>query len=308
MTKSNANKVGHENAALQVDDEEDLGRTVEVGDGDHLEKRQEDESHAVEVGGEQDDDREETEDELFEDLVFEPNWVTKLLGRLSNVKSTLKSCLHPTLVKRLPFLVGVTLYLIYFFAAVHFYVTNDDDSASFRWCDGFGFLVVLTVIVFAGFTLNICCMPCYTFIRGRIDFLVQHDCGIAIRKRLIGPVRTKLDEHGTLVGAVFVFLAILIFAVIDTADNRERLVSAVGLLAHVIVGFIISRHPGRVVWRHVIWGILLQFVLGLVILRWQVGKDIFQCLGDKVQYVRTTKFQTKAPKQQTLIVLLKVRI
>jgi pyrimidine nucleoside transport protein len=32
----------------------------------------------------------------------------------------------------------------------------------------------------------------------------------------------------------------------------------------------------------VLWGVALQFVFGLVILRWSVGKEIFTCFGDKV--------------------------
>jgi len=36
------------------------------------------------------------------------------------------------------------------------------------------------------------------------------------------------------------------------------------------------------VWRHVVWGLGLQFVFGLLILRWEVGKAVFGCLGRKV--------------------------
>lgn len=38
----------------------------------------------------------------------------------------------------------------------------------------------------------------------------------------------------------------------------------------------------QVRWRHVAWGMALQFVMGLMILRWPVGKAVFQCAGDKV--------------------------
>ena len=55
----------------------------------------------------------------------------------------------------------------------------------------------------------------------------------------------------------------------------------------------------RVVWRHVVWGVTLQFLFGLLILRWvgskvlgfqvklfdlrwPVGKAAFGCLGKKV--------------------------
>jgi pyrimidine nucleoside transport protein len=36
------------------------------------------------------------------------------------------------------------------------------------------------------------------------------------------------------------------------------------------------------VWRHVVWGLGLQFVFGLLILRWEVGRAVFGCLGRKV--------------------------
>ena len=38
----------------------------------------------------------------------------------------------------------------------------------------------------------------------------------------------------------------------------------------------------QVIWRHVIWGLGLQLCFGLLILRWEVGKQVFKCIGDKV--------------------------
>lgn len=35
-------------------------------------------------------------------------------------------------------------------------------------------------------------------------------------------------------------------------------------------------------WRSVVWGLTLQFIFGLIILRWKVGRQVFQCLGDKM--------------------------
>ena len=69
--------------------------------------------------------------------------------------------------------------------------------------------------------------------------------------------------------------AIAIFIFADTASEPERLVSAFGLLVILSLGFVFSRHPGRVVWRHVVWGVTLQFVFGLLILRWvHVGNSV----------------------------------
>jgi pyrimidine nucleoside transport protein len=32
----------------------------------------------------------------------------------------------------------------------------------------------------------------------------------------------------------------------------------------------------------VLWGVSLQFIFGLAILRWSFGKDIFKCIGEKI--------------------------
>lgn len=42
-------------------------------------------------------------------------------------------------------------------------------------------------------------------------------------------------------------------------------------------------YSGFIVWRHVLWGLGLQFILGIVILRWSVGKNVFDCIGRKVK-------------------------
>ena len=65
-------------------------------------------------------------------------------------------------------------------------------------------------------------------------------------------------------------------------ENRKRLVSCGGLLLFLGMAFIFSNNKRRVNWSQVISGIILQFVFGLLILRWQTGADIFQCLGAKV--------------------------
>ena len=49
--------------------------------------------------------------------------------------------------------------------------------------------------------------------------------------------------------------------------DRRRLVSFFGLVVFVALMFIISKHPGRIVWRHVFWGIGLQYLFGFLILR-----------------------------------------
>lgn len=40
--------------------------------------------------------------------------------------------------------------------------------------------------------------------------------------------------------------------------------------------------PLQISWRPLLWGLSIQFVLGLLVLRWPVGQAVFSCLGDKV--------------------------
>ena len=61
-----------------------------------------------------------------------------------------------------------------------------------------------------------------------------------------------------------------------------RLVSAGGLAVILLFGFIFSKHRRRVIWRQVIWAISLQFIFGILILRWEYGKLFFDCIGAKV--------------------------
>ena len=60
----------------------------------------------------------------------------------------------------------------------------------------------------------------------------------------------------------------------------ERLISAVGLFAMVGFAWLLSSHKNRVSWRVVVGGMLLQFCLGVIILRTDPGREVFQFFGD----------------------------
>ena len=67
-----------------------------------------------------------------------------------------------------------------------------------------------------------------------------------------------------------VVAAIVIFLAIDARDEPERLISGAGIIVILFFGFVCSAHPGHVKWRAVIWGVGMEFVLGLLVLRWPV--------------------------------------
>ena len=79
-----------------------------------------------------------------------------------------------------------------------------------------------------------------------------------------------------------VLAGIVTFLIIDSRDEPERLMSALGVVILVLIGFIFSAHPAHIRWRSVFWGLGLEFTFGLLVLRWETGATIFQCIGDKV--------------------------
>ncbi|XP_072045725.1 solute carrier family 28 member 3-like [Amphiura filiformis] len=82
----------------------------------------------------------------------------------------------------------------------------------------------------------------------------------------------------------FILLAGLAVALYFLTEGRpEQLISFAGLICLVLFAYIFSKYPRHVKWRPVLWGMALQFALGLFILRTKVGFMIFDFLGDLVQ-------------------------
>ncbi|KAJ7335579.1 hypothetical protein JRQ81_013520 [Phrynocephalus forsythii] len=78
--------------------------------------------------------------------------------------------------------------------------------------------------------------------------------------------------------------AVVCWLVFDTAkQGTNQLISFGGLVLYILLMLIFSKYPTKVVWRPVIWGVGLQFVLGLITLRTKIGFDAFSWLGEQVQ-------------------------
>ncbi|XP_061468325.1 solute carrier family 28 member 3 [Rhineura floridana] len=78
--------------------------------------------------------------------------------------------------------------------------------------------------------------------------------------------------------------ALVCWLVFDTArQGTNQLISFGGLIMYVLLMLIFSKYPTKVVWRPVIWGIGIQFFLGLITLRTKAGFDAFNWLGVQVQ-------------------------
>lgn len=68
----------------------------------------------------------------------------------------------------------------------------------------------------------------------------------------------------------------------ESASWTGRLLSLVGLLAMVALGWLLSVNRRVVPWRVILWGVGLQLVFGVFIMKTAVGKGIFEVLNDAV--------------------------
>jgi CNT family concentrative nucleoside transporter len=60
----------------------------------------------------------------------------------------------------------------------------------------------------------------------------------------------------------------------------ERAVSLLGLLVFITIGWLLSVNKRAIAWRPVIWGVALQVIFALLILKTPVGRTVFDQLND----------------------------
>ena len=63
----------------------------------------------------------------------------------------------------------------------------------------------------------------------------------------------------------------------------DRVISLLGLLVFIGIGYLGSNNRQAVRWNTVLWGVGLQLLLGVIILKTQLGLAVFQFLGDVVK-------------------------
>ncbi|XP_027017838.1 sodium/nucleoside cotransporter 1 [Tachysurus fulvidraco] len=130
-------------------------------------------------------------------------------------------------------------------------------------------LVVLTsVTVF--FTL-------YDFVKRSKGDTIKH-----FLKPVVGCFKTNFRW----IKWVFIFLVVgllVTWLVLDTRQNPEQLISFAGVCLFILGLFIFSANRYAVRWRTIFWGLGLQFVMGLFVIRTDPGFIAFNWLGAQIQ-------------------------
>ncbi|XP_067027107.1 solute carrier family 28 member 3-like isoform X1 [Acropora muricata] len=116
---------------------------------------------------------------------------------------------------------------------------------------------------------------------------VRDHWGASIYKACMEPVVSAVQSRWRYLKWVFLFLLLValgVFFGLDTAKQPIRFISLAGLCCNILFSWIFSKHRRRVKWRPVQWGLALQFIFGLLILRTSLGFKVFNGLGEQVAF------------------------
>ncbi|XP_063689091.1 solute carrier family 28 member 3-like isoform X3 [Bolinopsis microptera] len=89
---------------------------------------------------------------------------------------------------------------------------------------------------------------------------------------------------GIIVGVLF--LALVIFFIVDSPKGYEKFrkrkaQALLGLLLYVLLCYVCSKDRSKVRWRCVLWGLGIQYVFAMLILKTKPGEDLFDFIGDQ---------------------------
>ncbi|XP_063104151.1 sodium/nucleoside cotransporter 2 isoform X1 [Cavia porcellus] len=93
--------------------------------------------------------------------------------------------------------------------------------------------------------------------------------------------RLRFWMKWAIAGAALVGL--ILWLALDTAQRPEQLISFAGICMFLLILFAGSKYHSAVPWKTVFWGLGLQFVFGILVIRTDPGFIAFQWLGDQVQ-------------------------
>ncbi|KAE8617082.1 hypothetical protein XENTR_v10008976 [Xenopus tropicalis] len=104
--------------------------------------------------------------------------------------------------------------------------------------------------------------------------------------RFLRPVGSCLKKNKKWLKWVFCILVLaglIAWLVIDTSKRPEQLISFGGVCMFILILFVLSKHHRAVSWRAVFWGLGLEFVLGIFIIRTEPGYQAFKFVGEQIQ-------------------------
>ncbi|XP_044260564.1 sodium/nucleoside cotransporter 2-like [Tribolium madens] len=176
---------------------------------------------------------------------------------------------HKKFVNLLIKLAVLLILKAHFIWATIYFVTNSDDTLDSTTCTGYGFWMIIYIFIYFIIFYNVLLKPYI------IPFISN------LTSKYLSPQLKKIP-FWPLVSRGVILAAILAFIVYDCRDDFSRLMPLTGLVIFFIIGFLFSSAKKQIPWPTVISGLIAQFILGLLMIRWDTGRNIFSCVGDRV--------------------------
>ncbi|GMT15019.1 hypothetical protein PFISCL1PPCAC_6316 [Pristionchus fissidentatus] len=79
-----------------------------------------------------------------------------------------------------------------------------------------------------------------------------------------------------------VFAACLGYVIYDSWSQKERWVGLGGMAAFIIIMWCLSTNRFKIKWRPVLVGFFIQFVMGMLVLKWDAGSDAFNWFSTQI--------------------------
>ncbi|EFA05195.1 Sodium/nucleoside cotransporter 2-like Protein [Tribolium castaneum] len=176
---------------------------------------------------------------------------------------------HTKIVNLMIKLAVFVLINAHFIWASYYFINNTSDTLDSTTCSGYGLWIIVFIFIYFLTLYSLLLKP---YILPLID------------TKKLAPLFKPINRipHWPLVSRGVVLAAILAFIVYDYRDDFTRLMPLTGLVIFFIIGFLFSPAKKQIPWPTVISGLIAQFVLGLLMIRWETGRNIFSCVGDRV--------------------------
>ncbi|XP_060068832.1 solute carrier family 28 member 3-like [Ylistrum balloti] len=189
------------------------------------------------------------------------------LGVIIRIRRSCDACCqkNQSRFKQIITVILVLGYLAYFIYAM-LYRFGDEGSVR---------LMVVTVVVSAGFVVKFVLKKSWPSVSSSL----QSTCCFKRIKRQIGKRRRLFQRLASTLAILAIFLYVLVDVFIKSPSS---IVSAVGMFVFIMLMFFFSKDPAKVVWRPVLWGLLLQIIFALIVLRSSWGYDAFDWLAHRV--------------------------
>lgn len=169
----------------------------------------------------------------------------------------------------LPLLLHSTIITYVILAVLNWYKRNSEPLEPYN---GLGLLLVIIIVSYWSLFYYKYAKP----------FFLNHSFSIVNTKHWVFRFRFSVCLCGYSIH-IIIMLLILLFVIYDSGKDVNRLKSLSGIFVTISGGYLFSKHPSHVKWDVVFKGILIQFIMAVLTIRWAPGKLILKNIGSKIE-------------------------